>query len=120
MLRPQSTAQGSFRENFNLIMVRLNDNEKPDAGLLGQAGTVMLQHMRSLLPDLQLEYLNSESSAYGTCINIQASSAFSRLVWDWRIFEYHGHMYFFTITGRRRSRSFPRQGVSNIQHLNAD
>ena len=45
VLRPQSTAQGSFRENFNLIMVRLNDNEKPDAGLLGQAVTVMLQHM---------------------------------------------------------------------------
>jgi hypothetical protein len=103
VLSPQSTAQDSFRENFNLVMVRLNDNEKPDAGLLGQAGTAMLQHMRSLLPDLQLENLDSGIFAYGKHLDIQASSAFSRLVWNWRIFEYHGHMYFFTITGRRHS-----------------
>lgn len=101
VLSPLSSTTDSFRENFNMIRISYA-GEASQEFLMG-AGDGMLQNMRSVLPDITLEQTDTGVFHLGNYLDVRASSATSKLVWNWRIFARDGSMFFFTATGRKNN-----------------
>lgn len=101
VLSPLSSTTDSFRENFNMIRISYA-GEASQEFLMG-AGDGVLQNMRSVLPDITLEQTDTGVFHLGNYLDVRASSASSKLVWNWRIFARDGSMFFFTATGRKNS-----------------
>jgi len=101
VLSPLSSTTDSFRENFNMIRITYA-GEASQEFLMG-AGDGVLQNMRSMLPDITLEQTDTGVFHLGNYLDVRASSASSKLVWNWRIFARDGSMFFFTATGRKNS-----------------
>lgn len=101
VLSPLCSTTDSFRENFNMIRISYA-GEASHEFLMG-AGDGMLQNMRSMLPDITLEQTDTGVFSFGNYLDVRASSAFSKLVWNWRIFVHEGSMFIFTATGRKNS-----------------